>query len=361
MRGKLNKKVLLLKAITSAAFFIILVSFIQGNELASVALRIDWFYFSLSLLLAPLMLFISCLKWKILLDTSGTRIGFFTLVRIYFIGYFFSNLLPSTVGGDVVRSYYAGKIIENQAYAAVSVFIERFTGILFLLLLVIVAPLLHHGLYQSPFVYIPAIGAFFLFLLVLWIWKVKNPLMLPDRFMQLVFSKLSQIADRLDSVMLSRGIVFIGRTYDGLMGRLSKFKNELSNAYSSTRQDRQFFVVIILLTILFYFLTWVNVYIAFRAFGIHPSFWAVSALVPTILFVAQIPVTVLGNLGFFESVFVFYFLLIQIPVAESLMMGLLLRVKMLMLGLIGLLIYLSYKRGKSGEFTDLRTHQHEIP
>lgn len=95
-------------------------------------------------------------------------------------------------------------------------------------------------------------------------------------------------------------------------------------------------------TILFYLLTWVNVYIAFRAFGVMPDFLGVCALVPTVLFVAQIPVTLLGNLGFFESIFVVYFLFLGIPGAETLAMGLLLRLKMLTIGGIGYLVYLSY-------------------
>jgi uncharacterized membrane protein YbhN (UPF0104 family) len=47
-------------------------------------------------------------------------------------------------------------------------------------------------------------------------------------------------------------------------------------------------------------------------------------------------------MGFFESVFVFYFLRIGIPGAETLAMGLLLRLKMLTIGVVGYFVYLSY-------------------
>lgn len=68
------------------------------------------------------------------------------------------------------------------------------------------------------------------------------------------------------------------------------------------------------------------------------------ALVPTILFVAHFLVTLLGNLGFFESVLVFYLLLIGIPSPASLAMELLLRMKMLLIGIVGFFVYMAYKQ-----------------
>jgi hypothetical protein len=60
--------------------------------------------------------------------------------------------------------------------------------------------------------------------------------------------------------------------------------------------------------------------------------------------VAQVPVTLLGNLGYFESVFVFYFLLIGVDGAETLAMSLFLRIKMLSLGGMGFIVYLLYRQ-----------------
>ena len=136
--------------------------------------------------------------------------------------------------------------------------------------------------------------------------------------------------------------------------KLTRFHEELSGAVAVIRRDRILFSKIVAITVFFYFLTWVNVYISFRAFGVQPDFLAICALVPTIMFVGHLPVTVLGNLGFFESVFVFYFLLLQIPPAETLAMGLLLRLKMLSLGVVGYLVYLSYKVHRSSELEELK-------
>ncbi len=339
----------MVKAVISVAFFMVLISFVQANELLHYLRRINWFYFSLSLLLGPLLLLASCWKWSVILGIHDRKTAFVSLARIYFIGYFFSNLLPSTVGGDVARSLYAGKLIADQPFSAVSVFIERVSGLFLLLVLVVVAPLMRPSLYHNPFVFVPACCAFFLLGLFFWLGKVRDPLALPGRIMRRFFSGLYRLAGKSSHSWFRRGILFLQRLQARIFDKLSAFHGELKTALVTIRHNQRLFITIVALTILFYFLTWLNVYIAFRAFGIKRSLWEISALVPTIMVVGQLPVTLLGNLGFFESVYVFYFLLIGIPPEGSLAMGLLMRLKMLLLGCIGFLVYLSYKQGDAGE------------
>lgn len=333
-----------MKAIASIAFLAVLVSFVQGRELLAVFFHINWFFFALSLAISPILLCTSCLKWKILLDAGGYKVPFSRLIAIYLVGYFFSNLLPSTVGGDVVRFYYAGKEINNKSYAAVTVFVERFTGILFLLVLVILAPLLKPSLYGNSYFVIPALCSFFLLLVVIWMWKVKEPIFLRKSVLSFVFNSLEGMQGQIRNVFLGKTLAFSQRFLQGLFLRLEKFRAELGKALLIIRQDRVLLAKVVLLTMLFYLLTWINVYFAFRAFGRDVDFLALIALVPTIMFVAHLPVTLLGNLGFFESVFVVYFLLIGVPGAETLAMGLLLRLKMLTLGGVGFVVYLLYQQ-----------------
>lgn len=354
MSGSFSKSVYLIKAGVGLAFLAILSSFVRGNELLSLLSRIEWLYFALSFLLVPVMLSTSCLKWKMLLDVREPRIPFPELMRIYLIGYFFSNLLPSNVGGDVVRSFYTGRLINSQAYAAVSVFVERFSGILFLILLVIVSPLFKPGLYASPYVFVPAAGAAVLLGVIAWVWMVRDPLRLPARIMKAIFAALHGIIDRTGMQPARPSVQWSERLSAQLFRKVGRFHEELTRAVTVIRHDRALFGRIVAVTVFFYFLTWVNVYISFRAFGVAPDFLAVCALVPTIMFVGHLPVSVLGNLGFFESMFVFYFLLIQIPPAESLAMGLLLRLKMLSLGAAGYLVYLAYKQRRAHELEQLQ-------
>lgn len=241
MKKKLSKRTLLIKALISGVFFWILFSFVQTNELIRLFTRIDWFFFVLSFVLIPVMLVVSCLKWKMVLDLNSKKIPIFTLIRIYMIGYLFSNLLPSTVGGDVARSYYSGKIINNQSFSAIAIFIERFSGVFLLFFLVVFSPLMKKGLYQSPYFYIPGFGAFFLILLTIWIWYAQDPLDIPNRIARYIFKILTQVALLTGMNILKNGVEILEKKYTAIFNRLVKLHQELREAVATIRKDKLLF------------------------------------------------------------------------------------------------------------------------
>jgi uncharacterized protein (TIRG00374 family) len=342
---KISKKVgFILKFIISLAFFSVLLTFVKSNELLVVFSNINWLFFCISFCVTLIMVLASCAKWKIILDLKSNKQSFWELFKIYLVGYFFSNILPSTIGGDVVRSYYAGKIIENQAYSAVSVFVERFSGIFFLFLLVPLAPLFQRELYGSPSIYIPACAGLLFAGIVLWIWKAENPFKIPNSISLYIFKVLHGIAKKTRLVFLLNTALSLENFYNRIIKKLNTLREELQIAVNAAKTDKVFLFRLVSLTVLFYVLTWVNVYTAFRTFNIEVSFVSVCAIVPAVMLVAHVPVTLLGNLGYFESVFVFYFLLVGVDGAESLAMGLMLRLKMLTMGVVGYIAYLLYKQ-----------------
>ncbi len=340
---RMKPKVLLAKACISVLFFVVLFSSLREGEFSKILSQVDPFYFTLSFLLIPVMIPSSCLKWKVLLAQHGRRISFFFLMRIYLIGYFFSNMLPSNVGGDVVRSYYIGRHIGDQYQAAVSTFIERFTGIILLLILAIVAPALKPSLYRSPLVFMPALGAVGLLSIMVWMWRVPEPLRLPRRVAMGVLGFVRKKAGTDDPGVSARGVDRFERFLDRTFSHLEKFHQKLLLAIGALKGHARALWAVVMLTIFFYFMTWVNVYVSFRAFGVDPDFLGISALVPAAMLVAMMPVTLLGNLGFTEGVFVVFFGLLEIGSAEALSMGLLIRLKLLVVGIVGFLFYITYK------------------
>lgn len=344
------------KLIISLAFFSVLLSFVQGNELVAVVNKISWPFFVLSFIITLLMLTVSCAKWKIILDLKDQPLSYWELFKIYLIGKFFSNILPSTVGGDVVRSYYAGKLIESQSYAAVSVVVERFTGSFFLFLLVAVAPLFRVELFSNPYLFIPACAGLCCAAITVWISTARNPFALPNKLAEGIFVALNRLTTRRYGAEPAGSVIFVENLYRRTIERLKKLKTEMQIAVVAVKQNKQFLRRLIFLTVFFYVLTWVYVYTAFRAFHVEVDFFAVCALVPAIMLVANVPVTLLGNLGYYESIFVFYFLFVGVEGAESLAMGLLLRLNTLSMGGGGFITYLVYRQKhrlplEKGDFT----------
>lgn len=69
-------------------------------------------------------------RWHLLNKSYGFGIGFFRLFIIYFIGFFFNNFLPTSIGGDLSRAYYLGQHSGNRTASIGTVFLERVIGLL---------------------------------------------------------------------------------------------------------------------------------------------------------------------------------------------------------------------------------------
>jgi uncharacterized protein (TIRG00374 family) len=132
---KSGKKALAAKiAVSVLCLGILIVRYGNDASLRQSLARLDprAFFFSLGLLGVGLVL--SALRWKILLAAAGVQLRLTRAVHLYFVGYFFNALLPTSVGGDVLR-VWALKGTAPLAVAAGSVLVERILGFGCLLLL----------------------------------------------------------------------------------------------------------------------------------------------------------------------------------------------------------------------------------
>jgi uncharacterized membrane protein YbhN (UPF0104 family) len=84
---------------------------------------------------------VSVRRWRLLIRAQGGEAPFAGLVRAYFVGIFFNNLLPSTIGGDTVRVVHTARLGLGRARALGVIFVDRFLGLLALLLFAIVGAL----------------------------------------------------------------------------------------------------------------------------------------------------------------------------------------------------------------------------
>lgn len=68
---------------------------------------------------------VSAWKWGLILAARGRPLPFVRLLRHYFVGLFFNNVLPTTVGGDAVRAWETTKDTGETPEAVGSVITER--------------------------------------------------------------------------------------------------------------------------------------------------------------------------------------------------------------------------------------------
>jgi hypothetical protein len=69
-------------------------------------------------------------RWWLLLRTQGIRIPIWAAIKLHFLGLFYNNAMPGSVGGDLIRAWYVTKHTEKKFEAVLSIFVDRFVGLL---------------------------------------------------------------------------------------------------------------------------------------------------------------------------------------------------------------------------------------
>jgi uncharacterized protein (TIRG00374 family) len=93
---------------------------------------------------------LSSWRWKLVLEAFEKRVRLRRLISHTLAGLFVGNVLPSTIGGDVLKISRTGKDIDSNSTAFASVVLERLTGFITLPVLCFLGFILHPGLFGTP-------------------------------------------------------------------------------------------------------------------------------------------------------------------------------------------------------------------
>lgn len=283
------------------------------GDLLDTLRQADFRYLLLSVATTPLLIGVSVAKWQVLLKAQGYEVGFFYLVKLYIVGYFFNNFLPSNVGGDVVRMYELGSHIDDNARGAASVFMERFTGLVVLALLAAISFLTNLTLFDDTALTLAMAVVIAGMFGILWLVLDPRLLKLVERIVKFDFAQK-------------------------MLGKFRKFYSALQ-AY---REHRRAMVISLLLSVAFYVLAVLNVYFSSLTFHQPVSLLDVTVVVPIIMVVAMMPLTFNGY-GIQEWAYVLLYPRIGLPATVGLSAIVLIRAKNLIAAVIGGLVYPSIR------------------
>jgi len=316
MPGK--KLSLVLKGLVSAIFVVLVVRAVDLGDLRHLFADIRWRYCGLLVVLGAMGITTSCIKWRILLRTKGHDVSLPYLISLYLLGYFFSNFMPSMVGGDVGRGHYLGRRIGSRSDGYLSVFMERLTGSLALLALVIVVAFVDHPLIRESHLEVPLVA-----------FVILCPLAL--------------------AVLLSRRV--FKRVVRVLPGPLRGKVDSLHQSLSEFRRHPVPFGEVLFLSFLFHVTTGVNVITACNALGATVDSLQVILVTPLIILASVMPITING-IGLWEGGFVLFLSFAGVPRPVALSAALLLRVKNLLVSALGAAVFFTEDRHTGRELLD---------
>ena len=270
--------------------------------------------------LSVILIWLSCIKWRLFIRAWGHDAPILQLMKIYTITYFYNLFAPSFLMGDVARSYHLGKRLENQKDAFVATFLERLTGLLAMVMLGTVFVGL--GTTATKGVEIAILSAAAVTLLGTLIC-----------FSGRLFELSRQIAKQ---ILLTFGATKLAAKFEKLSGEIAK-------AMSVARKDQLLFLKAMFWSVLFHFGTVLNTYVAALAIGWEaPDFAGLCVVVPLVLLVAIAPITPSG-IGIQEGAFMFFLQRIGATQPEALAVALVLRAKNVITASVGYLLWLTLK------------------
>lgn len=99
-------------------------------NLMAVFRKMNMGIFVLTLVIFTICQVIVGFRWWLLLRVQSIFISLWAAVKLYLLGWFYNNFMPSSVGGDLVRAWYVTKHTEKRFEAVLSVFADRAIGLL---------------------------------------------------------------------------------------------------------------------------------------------------------------------------------------------------------------------------------------
>lgn len=240
-------------------------------------------------------------------------------MKYYTIGFFFSNFLPSNIGGDAARSYLVGENIGSQSESLAAVVLERLSGLFTLVALAVLGfaltPEVHDDLLVVGSILILAAGCITIGV-VLWA---------PSFLIAPIETRIAKLP---------------------LLGRVMALFIKMRLAMQDFWKAPKVVWLTLFYSLGFHALTILNVYVSALVLGIDIHFIHLCAVTPIILAIAALPTTP-GGLGVWEWVYSILLLPIGATFEEGLAIALVLRGQHLFASMLGGGLYILEKRQNS--------------
>jgi len=116
----------LLKVTLSLALLAYLIRLIDWRNSLQLALQADFMMMIIAVALLTLERVLSVVKWRLFLTVKGSKITFWRLFIINYVGGFWGLILPSSVSADIVRGFYLSKATSDLNLTVISMAADRF-------------------------------------------------------------------------------------------------------------------------------------------------------------------------------------------------------------------------------------------
>ncbi len=217
------------------------------------------------------------LRWRMLIKASGIKIPLGRLISSFSGGIFFSIFLPSTIGGDLVRSVDLAGHTKKAKEVIATVFLDRLSGYIGLVLVVIPAIFLGRNFLADKVVYSSVFVIVVLLVIILLV-----------LFNNYVYCAISRFLTTPNS------------------GKIREIIKDVHQEIHILGSHKRIIILNLAISFLLQVLSPLCVYFIGLALGIKISFIYFLIFLPIIGAITLLPIAI-GGLGLREGLFVVYF------------------------------------------------------
>ena len=278
MNRKTKKQLLIaFKVAFSCTLMFLLYRRIPLDGLRGLLASMDFRYLLPIALIMVVNTMISALKWRLLLLADGVNIPLKTLTVTYLIGSFFNLFLPSSIGGDSYRIYDIARKSRDGARTAASVFADRFSGFLALVILSLISSVLVAREFNNIMFFLGPLLILLLLLCILTALIRQKPV------------RIFLAVTRLDRFPF-----------------ITRLTEKFFLSFQCYGSDRKLLIRVMGLSFAFQLSVISVVYLLALALHTSVSFFYFSAFVPLITLLEALPISIYG-LGLRDAGYVFFF------------------------------------------------------
>jgi uncharacterized protein (TIRG00374 family) len=128
----------------------ILLDKLDIQNMARFLARADWLLVALTLVMVAMDRSLMAARWIYLLEGLGIQAPRAKVVKIFFLSTFFGSFLPTGIGGEAVRAVSFSRLSSKGVETVASVAMDRFIGMLSMLLTGLVALIFFYRIYPHP-------------------------------------------------------------------------------------------------------------------------------------------------------------------------------------------------------------------
>jgi uncharacterized protein (TIRG00374 family) len=251
--------------------FLVIRNWGNFGEILRILRDYNAFFIAAALSLYVVGIFVEMLRWEILLRANNVYISKAFLFQSVFIGYFYSNIFPTNIGGDIYRGYdiHTNKNVPNDKNVS-SIVVERFIGMFSGTIYLVISFFSVYRYFGVSFVVIlsilPVLGLLLFFVLIR-----------PDVFkINVIFKKIR---------FLSK---FEGK-YNDFLKNFKDYKNKF-----------RFLLYSFIYSMIGQMIFFISYYMVSRYLKMEINFFSFFFIIPIVIIVSNIPISI-GGIGIREN------------------------------------------------------------